>query len=211
MKKIQAVLLVLVGCAAVSASANPYGYYPPAQRGAPAAGAVAPATETPAHILSQGIGRLSRFLPAKGKVSEDEMRTFLAREVAPYFDFGLMARRAIGPTYDRMTDGQRLRFSNKLSDQFLGALARNLGTYSRPLPRIDIGRTIQGRWPNEAQVRVRVSPQRGYPMRLSFRFYRGRDGWKIFDVSANGTSAVAYYRRSLNSLMRRYGPNAITR
>ena len=30
--------------------------------------------------------------------------------------------------------------------------------------------------------------------RLNFRFYWNDQGWRIFDVSANGASAVAYYR-----------------
>ncbi|MEW8429523.1 MAG: ABC transporter substrate-binding protein [Candidatus Thiodiazotropha sp.] len=30
---------------------------------------------------------------------------------------------------------------------------------------------------------------------MDFRFYRSEAGWKVFDVSANGNSAVAYYRR----------------
>jgi phospholipid transport system substrate-binding protein len=34
-----------------------------------------------------------------------------------------------------------------------------------------------------------------YPTRIDFRFYRGESGWKIFDVSANGSSALAFYRQ----------------
>ena len=45
---------------------------------------------------------------------------------------------------------------------------------------------------------VRISKQNGYPVKLEFRFYKGAQGWKIFDVVANRTSAVVYYRRYFN-------------
>jgi phospholipid transport system substrate-binding protein len=41
-----------------------------------------------------------------------------------------------------------------------------------------------------------------YPARIDFRFYRGAEGWKVYDVAANGQSAVAYYRREFRQMMR---------
>ena len=38
-----------------------------------------------------------------------------------------------------------------------------------------------------------------YPARLDFRLYRNGDDWLVYDVSANGQSAIVHYR---NQLMR---------
>ena len=46
----------------------------------------------------------------------------------------------------------------------------------------------------------------GYPAELDFRLYRGTDGWKVFDVVANGSSALVYYRDYFRNSMRRGGP-----
>ena len=37
-----------------------------------------------------------------------------------------------------------------------------------------------------------------YPAKLDFRMRRTGDGWKVYDVVANGRSASAYYRMQLN-------------
>ena len=39
--------------------------------------------------------------------------------------------------------------------------------------------------------------------------YWNEQGWRIFDVSANGASAVAYYRTYFGEMFRRYGPDAV--
>ena len=48
---------------------------------------------------------------------------------------------------------------------------------------------------NEVKVRVAILQAGGYPANLDFRFYRGSEGWKVFDVAANGSSALTFYRQ----------------
>jgi phospholipid transport system substrate-binding protein len=47
-------------------------------------------------------------------------------------------------------------------------------------------------------VTVGILQPGNYPSKLEFRMYRGKDGWKVYDVVANGRSAVAFYRNELN-------------
>ena len=42
----------------------------------------------------------------------------------------------------------------------------------------------------------------GIPTKLDFRFYKSKDGWKIFDVKAAGNSAVVYYRKMFREMYR---------
>ncbi len=160
--------------------------------------------ETPDQILRQGIDRLKGFLARGGKATETETREFLDKEISRYFDFPYMARWSAGSMYRRMNDKQRVRFTRKLKAMFFSALARNLGTYSGSSPRIDIYRPRSNRYSKEVTVNARVMPQGGYPVRLQFRFYRSPEGWKVFDVTANGISAVSYYRKHFGGMARRY-------
>ena len=41
----------------------------------------------------------------------------------------------------------------------------------------------------------------GIPTKLEFRFYKSTDGWKIFDVKAEGNSAVVYYRKQFREML----------
>lgn len=171
----------------------------------------APRPATPDQLLRQGVDRLIGFLIGAGNPSPQALRTFLEQEVAPYFDFNYMAQWAAGALYRRMTPAQHQRLAEKLETMFLDALARNLGTYARPLPEIQIFPARAGYSGNEATVDTRVVTDSGVMVNLEFRFYWTGREWKIYDVSANGASAVAFYRGYFTTRIRRYGPDAALR
>ena len=116
-----------------------------------------------------------------------------------------MGRWAAGPFYLQLTDAQKMRFSTKLEALFFDALARNLGAYSRPLPKIQIYPTPFTKYSKQRVVRARVMPDRGYSINVDFRFAPRQDEWKIYDISANGFSAAAYYRQHFARLARKKG------
>ena len=182
-------------------AAAPY-YYPGYGMRPSTPPSAAPIQAAPDQIVRQGIDRLKGFL-SRGSASPAQIRSFLDEQISPYFDFDYMAKWAGGETYRQMNDEQRRLFAQKLKGMFFSALARNLGTYAKTEPRIDISRPRRRQRSNEVDVMTRVTPPRGYPTNLVFRFYRSRDGWRIFDVTANGTSAVAYYRKYFRQVARR--------
>ena len=143
--------------------------------------------------------------------SPQAIRTFLDHEIAPDFDFAYMARWAAGPMYRRLSAAQHARMTAVLKDLFLSALAKNLGTYARPTPRIDVYPARASANGRQATVHARVISPNGMFSGLNFRFYWNEQGWRIFDVSANGASAVAYYRSYFGEMFRRYGPEAVLR
>ena len=166
---------------------------------------------TPDQMLRQGLDRLIGYLIGAGNPSPEALRTFLSHEISPYFDFVYMAQWAAGPLYRRLTPDQHRRLAQKLENMFLDALARNLGTYARPLPQIQIFPARAGHSGNEAAVDVRVLTDAGGMVQLQFRCYWSGGGWRIYDVSANGSSAVAFYLGYFTTLIRRYGPEAALR
>lgn len=169
----------------------------------------APAQAAPHEIVQRGIDRLTGFLIGAQDPSPQLLRDFLEREIAPSFDFAYMAQWAAGPMYRRLSAEQHARMSAMLRELFLGALARNLGTYTRPLPRVDVFPARFAANGEQASVPARVLAESGMLVRLDFRFYWSERGWQIFDVSANGASAVAFYRGYFTELFTRYGPDDI--
>jgi len=166
---------------------------------------------SPDQIIRQGLDRMTGFLMGSPESSPTALREFLELQVAPYFDFAYMARWASGPLHHRLTNEQRAALTGKLKALFLDALARNLGTLERPLPWVDVFPARPGRTMSEASVYARVAAEGGQPVRLEFRFYWSREGWRIYDTVANGASAAAFYRRYFTAALRRHGPDRLLR
>ena len=154
----------------------------------------------PAAILRRGLDSLISFADRENEPSNREIGLFLEQEIAPYFDFAYMARWVAGQAWQNMNMEQRARLEQRLAQKFLGTLAERLTAFGGQQVRVLRPRARKG---NEVDVAVAVQNPGGYPARLNFRFYRSKQGWKVFDVAANGNSAVAYYRQNFKRMMRR--------
>jgi len=184
----------LIGMSGI-ASAQPY--YQPGQ--SPYGHSRQEAGSSPAVILEQGLQRLIRFVDRKERPDQQQIAAFLEQKIAPYFDFNYMARWAGGKMWRRMNQEQRDRLEKELEQTFLATLTRRLTSYGGQ--QVRVLRSKRGR-ANEVTVGAAVMNPRGYPARLDFRFYRVDDGWKVFDVSANGSSALVHYRNHFKRQMR---------
>ncbi|MCP5151300.1 MAG: ABC transporter substrate-binding protein [Ectothiorhodospiraceae bacterium] len=162
----------------------------------------------PDTVVREGVGRLVEFLASSADRSPDAVRAVLEEAVAPHFDFTYMARWAAGPYARRLDDAQSEALGARLERMFLDGLARNLGAFTGTVSRVRVmpWRPVSAL---EAVVPARAQIDGMGPVRLEFRFYYGPDGWRIFDVAANGASAAAYYRRYFSDLLRRQGPGGL--
>ncbi|WP_316366952.1 MlaC/ttg2D family ABC transporter substrate-binding protein [Candidatus Thiodiazotropha sp. CDECU1] len=172
---------------ATSVLAAPGYNYPASRMQAPAYQEVGPDT-----LLREGMTKLLRYLRTADNPQPRQISGFLEREVAPYFDFAYMATWAAGPMNRSMNDQQRMELAQQIKTLLLGTLAKRLISYDNQDVRFYRPRRVGD---NEVKVRVGILRAGGYPANLDFRFYRSESGWKVFDVSANGNSALAYYRR----------------
>jgi len=189
-----AVLLVLVSSTlAHTVNAAPYAPYPPYYQ--------APQTESsaPATIVKAGITKLTKFIRGGGAQNPEQARTFLESEVAPYFDFNYMTRWAAGPAWRTMTPAQRAGMQEQITQAFMTTLAQKLVSYTNQPIRYF---TPRGQGSDDVRVSAWIMQPNGIPTKLEFRFYKGKDGWKIFDVKAGGNSAVVHYRNQFRSLYR---------
>jgi phospholipid transport system substrate-binding protein len=146
----------------------------------------------PAAVAARGLDKMMGFLEnSDGDLQK--LGAFLNREIVPYFDFDYMAKSAAGPLWKEMDAQQRKRLAARIKRQFLATLVERLGDYDRQQIRVVSERVS----PNGriGTVTTVIRGPRGYPARMDFRFYKSRRGWKVYDVMANGQSAVVHYRR----------------
>ena len=168
---------------------GPYGpgVYGPGSRVDPSAEAAA--------ALREGMDKLRDFLGQEEKPNKLQVAAFLDKEIAPYFNFDQMAKWVAGPRFASMTAEQREAMAASLEARFLSALTGKLASYEGQQVRILRPRMTR---PGMATVSVGILRPGTYPSKLDFRMYKSDDGWKVYDVVANGRSAVAFYRAEFN-------------
>jgi phospholipid transport system substrate-binding protein len=91
-----------------------------------------------------------------------------------------------------MSGDQIANVVQQIEQDFLGTLTRHLASFDNQ--KIRYFRPRHGRG-NRAMVTVGITNPGTYPTRLDFRLYRQGGDWKVYDVVANGNSAVNYYRQ----------------
>ena len=141
--------------------------------------------------LRAGMDKLLAYLSQKDKPNKLQMAAFLDRDIAPYFDFAYMAKWVAGPTYAGMSEADRKTLAAKIEAEFLSSLATQLGKYD--------GQQVRFLRPHpgpSGSVKVPMGILRpgAYPAKMTFRMYQAADGWKAYDVEANGRSFAAHYR-----------------
>ncbi len=196
MKKIVTATTIMALLAVAPLQAAPYyGYAQPQLR--------APQMEQPGpgQVLREGMGKLLQFMRQQEQPSQQAIASFLQNEIAPYFDFAYMSTWVAGPMNRRMNDAQRSELARSIEQLLLSTLAERLTSYRNQDVRFYPARRVGD---NEVKVRVAILQANGYPANLDFRFYRGKAGWKVFDVAANGSSALTYYRQYFSRQMSGY-------
>lgn len=157
----------------------------------------APRMGNPAEALRTGVDRLMGFLSTGERPSEDALAGFLDSEIAPFFDFEYMTESAGGRLYERLDADAQQAMVQDIKRSFLTKMAEKLAGYDDQQVRFLPPRA--GNDGRTAQVSVAVLNPGSYPSRLDFRLYRAADQWLVYDVAANGQSAIVHYR---NQLMR---------
>ncbi|MEJ1296224.1 MAG: ABC transporter substrate-binding protein [Candidatus Sedimenticola sp. (ex Thyasira tokunagai)] len=160
---------------------------------------------SPALILERGVNDLIRFMRQSGARDRQQLMEFVEKRVVPHFDFSHMAKLSTGRQWRRMGEKRRDRVVNRLKDEFLGVMVQRLSGYSGQGARV-VGVRRTGE--KEVAVAVMLENPQGYPARLGFKLHRNDTGWKVFDVSANGSSAVMHYRQQFRQMLRSRRPQS---
>lgn len=172
--------------------------YPPAAN--PALQQAADQTANPAVALRAGVDKLLGFLGSEPAPTAEALAAFLDAEIAPFFDFQYMAKSAGGRLFERMSAEEQAALTAEIKQSFLAKMAEKLSGYSNqqvrfmPLRGQATSRTVQ--------VSAAILNPGRYPARLDFRLYRDGEQWRVYDVAANGQSAIVHYRREIMRQMR---------
>ena len=151
-------------------------------------------------VLKAGLKKLLGFFNSNQAPNRQLIAAFLDKEIAPYFDFAYMTKWAAGGRYMRMSDQQKMMLEQQLKTQFLSTMAQKLSTFNNQKVKY-LAPKVQGK--GQVELSIAIINRGGYPARLDFRLYKSKNGWKVYDVSANGSSALVYYRQYFRQQMHR--------
>ncbi len=192
-------LSLLALAAAPTLSANPYAYPSYGNYGAYAP----PQVEDPGRVLRAGIERLTGFMAQSEQRDPAMLRGFLEREIGPFFDFERMAYWSAGALNRHLGDRERMMLTTALHDMFLDAMAERLADYRHG--RVEYLRPRGDLRKGNITLGLRAYSREAPPVQLDFKLYRGPQGWRVYDVMANGSSAVSHYRQLFATQVRQFG------
>jgi len=157
-------------------------------------------------VVREGMGKLMGFIAGGGAQDEEKLQTWLEQEIAPYFDFHAMSIAVEGNGVHSKPEHQHTKLERGLRNRILGAMAGNLMqmqlSFNAPESRSFASRS-SSRGKAQVSIRIKQRGQRG--ISLDFLLHRTDKGWKIYDISVDHTSAVAYYRNRFREMVKKYG------
>jgi phospholipid transport system substrate-binding protein len=127
-----------------------------------------------------------------------ERRQKLREIVYPRFDFTEMAKRALGPHWQRRSPEEQKEFvtlfTGILEDAYLDTIESYKGEKIQYLNERQDS--------NFAQVDTRILDSKGQEYSVNYRLHQsGSEGWKVYDVVVENISLVNNYRSQFNRVL----------
>jgi phospholipid transport system substrate-binding protein len=154
---------------------------------------------SPAEEVRASIDRVLATLKDPRLQKNPEKRRQQIKEIIrERFDFGEMARRSLGPEWQRRTPEERKEFV-KL---FIDLLERAYISAIEDVEAVrDLREKVDG---NYAEVKTRVVDKKGVEFSVDYRLHNVNGKWKVYDVLVENVSLVNNYRDQFNRILTRY-------
>ncbi|MCG6975657.1 MAG: ABC transporter substrate-binding protein [Acidiferrobacterales bacterium] len=155
------------------------------------------AQSTPDELVANATTEILTLLKEKKAFYEADKKNLyqmVDEKILPYFDFRKMSQWVLGIHWRQATDAQRDEFT----EQFRQLLVR---TYATALLKYNDQEIIMLPFTGKADdkiviVKTEVKQKSGEPnIALYYTFYNLNPGWKAFDLTIEGVSLVANYRK----------------
>ena len=119
-------------------------------------------------------------------------------EVVPMFDFPLMARLSLGKTYwKKMSKAQQGEFSELFVARLKESYLQKLDLYTDEKVTVDEAKVVKKRIHVLTHL-VSVDDKK----EMIYKFYKTKNGWKVYDVEVLGVSIVQTYRSQFHGILK---------
>ena len=168
--------------------------------------ALAATNSDPAALVKDTSERMLEVLRERRAQLQDEPELIygLVEDIVlPHFDFTRMSRWVLGKYWRKATPEQRRRFEKEFRMLLVKTYATSLLEFVDDefrYPPLRVGKAAK-----KVTVRTDVLRSGAAPVRIEYRLFRGKKGWKAYDVLVEGVSLVANYRSSFAEEIRQKG------
>jgi phospholipid transport system substrate-binding protein len=156
----------------------------------------------PTDQLREGVDRVLVVLRDPqliGDAQSDRRRIAISKVAGDIFDFGDMAKRALGPHWVERTPAERGEFVRLFTDLIQRAYVGKVDQHAAATKMTFLGETMDADY---AVVRTTIPLSNGSAMPLDYRMHSTRDRWQVYDLNIDGISLVANYRAQFNRVIR---------
>ena len=166
---------------------------------------------SPDKVVSETTAQIIDLLRTNRDVytaDHEKLYAMVYEYIVPVFDFKVITKLVLARYYKKASAEQRIQFADRFRDRLIRTYATALLKYQgeelvfHPLSaKPEDQRVI---------VKTEFKPRGGGPnVPVNFRFFRGKNGWKAYDVSIEGVSMVTNYRSVYASQIKRDGLDSV--
>jgi phospholipid transport system substrate-binding protein len=117
------------------------------------------------------------------------------------FDFSYMAKDALGPSYGKLSSGQRQEFTGTFSYLFRDSYSRMVLKF---LLKENITYNRESREGNKARVDTTIV-RANESIPVTYMMHQAAGGWLLYDVNVDGVSILKNYRTQFSEAIRTKG------
>jgi phospholipid transport system substrate-binding protein len=154
----------------------------------------------PADELRKTVDNLLTVLRStelQGDAKKQERRTKLREIIYPRFDFGEMAKRSLGPHWQRRSPEQQKEFVGLFTDLLEAAYLDRIESYNGQ--KVQFGKETLDK--NHAEVDTKIIDSKGTEFAVNYRMHNTGGEWKVYDVVIENISLVNNYRSQFSRLL----------
>ncbi len=131
------------------------------------------------------------------ELRKPERRKQLREIVDKRFDFAEMAKRSLGPEWNRRAPEEKKEFVSLFSDLLENTCIRKIERYEHERV-IYTGERVEGSY---AAVRTKVVTDQGVEIPVEYRIFKKGTKWEVYDIIIEGVSLVNNYRSQFSSII----------
>jgi phospholipid transport system substrate-binding protein len=168
----------------------------------------APASDDPAARVQETVDKVLTILKdprLRGDAREQQRYEKLKTVLHERFDFAEMAKRSLGPEWNRRTAAEQAEFVRLFTDLLERAYLKTIEDVEQV--RI-VDQRVDGPY---AEVETRLVDNKGVEFVVMYRLHNTGGDWKVYDVVVDHVSLVANYRTQFNRVLSRYSYEELIR
>ncbi len=133
----------------------------------------------------------------KSEAKKEERRNQLRQVIHARFDFVEMAKRSLGPHWQRRTAEEQREFVNSFADLLERSYVDKIESYNGE--KVIYTNEVQDK--NYAGVDTKIVTKKGEEFSVNYKLHLANGEWRVYDVVIENISLVNNYRSQFNRIL----------